>query len=207
MRYISMIIIILGLGFGLAGQSSSEGDSNTGDAFAILESLEFPIDEKVGFVDLQSNPLFKQPIEQTGRLWLEHNNVMVMQVEHPRKEERRLQDNQLTLVRPDQSPTPHTAITSAGSLPKYILKPDHPGHLVLLSMLALFSGDMQMLQKSFSFAVVEISSKWKIKLIPLDAEIQKELLHIELSGEGVHLQSMYADRGAKGWQKLTIQKH
>ncbi len=161
----------------------------------VLSKLTFPIGEHVAYVERQANTMLKAPTAQEGTLWIEPNGDMVMSVEQPFTEIRRLNGTHVSVERfkDDRSRTRRAK-----------LRANKPSHLVLLAITALLSGNTPWLFRHFE-AREEISTMgWTVDLIPLDAGVRKKLEYIRLSGLETQLHRLHAHRGEGRWTELTI---
>lgn len=183
-------------------------DTSHQRALQVLEQLQFSAGTVRGFSEQQFNPMLKQPVESSGRVWIDADQTMVMELVQPRPEQRRLQGDALALSRPR---------SKAGQAPDFsrihhrlTLSPDKAAHLILLAAGALLQGNTQWVQEHFSLSRgdsqtnLDASASWEVLLVPRKDELRSELSWIRLSGNGSDLTGMRADRGSRGWQQLNF---
>lgn len=178
------------------------------DALAQLLELNIQREEKVTFIDRQFNPMLKNPLEQRGILWIREDGTMIMRVESPHTEERQLSENYLTLIR-SNSRLKNNSTFPAGSenfTRRIALNTNHASHLLLLAIAALLNNNVTMLEQHFELSMTKQGTSWKVKLVPINADLHAELSCIELTGETSNLQSLYVDKHNNGWQRLDIMK-
>ncbi len=176
-------------------------------ARAVLRGLQFPVQQPVGFSEQQFNPMLKQPIVSHGQVWLEPDGTMVMQVQSPTVEQRRLLGDRLSLSRPER--TDENGRRNAGIDRHLKLNPKRPTHMVLLAASALLGGEHGWLQQQFEFSLNDAAAKnaaeaWELLLVPIDVSLREQLPWIRLVGNAGQLRSLCADRGRKGWQQLEF---
>lgn len=210
---ISVCLSLIGTTLLLAGTLLA-AEPPTNQAVAILENLEFPAGEPVAYEETQMNPMLKQPVSQQGFVEITTNGAFVMQVTTPRPEQRRLENGKLSLTRPSKTAlrrNPSTALANARTR-TLTLNPKHGGHLVLLAITQLLSGDITALMQNFQLQsshgktcqFVESCEAWRIVLTPKNAKVKKRLLSIELNGVNDRLHSLYTQRSSEAWQRLTF---
>ena len=191
----------------LSAQPASEATPNVElvSARALLEALNFPRGKRVPYTESQMNPMLKQPVSQSGHVEITADGALVMQVTSPRPELRRLEQGQLSLQRPSKSalrrnPTQALANARARTL---TLNPEHGGHLVLLAITQVLSGDIEALSRNFSLQSTP-GEPWHVVLTPKSEKVQKRLQRLELIGNKNQLLSLYTQRTTDAWQKITF---
>ena len=161
-------------------------------ALQILEQLEFPPDIAVSFTQRQLNPLIKNISEQRGFMTKSSTEGLVMQVTHPRFEERTLHNDTITLKR-KKTRSHHGP---PGHLVRHLqLNPERPSHLVLLALRALLYGHFSELQNHFNLTLsAPPTDTWQIVLQPLDATVRKQLSELHLFGQANRLTRFRSQR-------------
>ena len=161
-------------------------------ALQVLEQLVFPSDVAVNFTQRQLNPLIKNISEQRGVMTKSSTAGLVMQVTHPRFEERTLHNGIVTLTR--KKARSHNS--RPGNLVRRLqLNPDRPSHLVLLALRALLYGHFGELQTHFNLTLVEPSTDtWQIVLQPVDRAVRNQLSELHLFGQANRLTRFRSQR-------------
>lgn len=175
------------------------------DATTLLGNLAFPQGKRVPYSETQMNPMLKEPVSQTGHVEITVDGALIMQVATPRPELRRLENGKLSLKRPSRSAlkrNPSQALTKARAR-TLTLNPEHGGHLVLLAITQVLSGDINALSQNFSLQST-LGDPWRVVLTPKNAKVKKRLQRLELLGSGDQLLSLYTQRTNDAWQKLTF---
>lgn len=188
--------------FAAASPSATEGR-------ALLEALEFPRDAPVGYSETQRSPMLKRAIESRGRVWLTADGILVMQMESPRLEQRRIEGEVLSIARSRRRPSAGEPfdLASLDFKRTLALKAERPAHLLLLAASALLHGNLDWLATQFEIAAVEAvapSEQRQVRLTPKTAELAAALPAITLTVRGAALLEMDADRGRRGQQTLRF---
>ncbi|MGI9326424.1 MAG: LolA-related protein [Pseudomonadales bacterium] len=177
-------------------------------ARVVLRGLQFPVEQPVAFSEQQFNPMLKKPIVSRGQVWLEADGTMVMQLQSPTVEQRRLLGDRLSLIR--AAGTDQNGRPDAGIERHLKLNPKRSTHVVLLAANAVLSGEHGWLQQQFALSLnkpeptANATQAWELLLVPIDAELRHQLSWIQLMGNASELRSLRADRGRKGWQQLEF---
>ena len=198
-----------GVGCALYAVAAASIHGNAAQARDLLESLNFPVDQAVGYSEQQFNPMLSRPIDSHGQLWLEADGTMVMQVESPRAEQRRLNGDRLSLARGASHLNGRDR--NSAEVRQIRLKPKRSTHMILLAASALLRGDIDWLSQhfelSFSGSLIDNdqSQSWEVLLVPTSEGLREQLPWISLHGRAQQLLKLRADRGAKGWQQLEFE--
>ncbi|MFK7914326.1 MAG: LolA-related protein [Pseudomonadales bacterium] len=185
-------------------------------AMEVLRQLQFPANTKREFTEQQFNPMLKAPLTSHGKVWIELDQTMVMELTQPRPEQRRLNGDQLALSRPRSNPdaTPDFSRTHH----RLQLNADKAAHLVLLAAGALLRGNTDWVNAHFSLSHAArqatpgeqpdpgatLTANWEVLLVPRKATLREQLPWIRLTGADSQLTGMRADRGSQGWQQLDF---
>lgn len=189
----------------LLGSAAISAADQAQDAKTLLGNLTFPQGKRVPYSETQMNPMLKEPVSQTGHVEITEDGAFIMQVATPRPELRRLENGKLSLKRPSRSAlkrNPNQALTKARAR-TLTLNPEHGGHLVLLAITQVLSGDIEALTQNFSLQSMP-GEPWRVVLTPKNAKVKKRLQRLELLGIEDQLLSLYTQRTNDAWQKLTF---
>jgi len=160
-------------------------------AWQVLSELEFPKDKRASFAEVRKTRLQRKEHTQTGLLWLTEDNVLVMSIEQPRTELRKISTEQLSVQR-------------AGKTRSIALDPSRGTHQLPLLIIDVLSGDIEQLKRNFRITQRQPLTKgWSWKLVPIEQTLKKQLTSLILSGEHRRLRSLRTERGAS-YQELTI---
>lgn len=198
-----VVTLLCGLCF-LSGVTPGSADTAT-NAKTLLQNLAFPQGKRVPYAETQMNPMLKEPVSQAGHVEITEDGAFIMQVATPRPELRRLENGKLSLKRPSRSAlkrNPSQALTKARAR-TLTLNPEHGGHLVLLAITQVLSGDIDTLSQNFSLQSTP-GEPWRVVLTPKNAKVKKRLQRLELLGSEDQLLSLYTQRTNDAWQKLTF---
>lgn len=194
-------------------RSAPAATASNSTALAVLGALRFPSGEPRGFAEQQFNPMLKAPVASRGRVWVEPDQTMVMELTRPRAEQRRLLGTELTLSRPRLQPGAAAQPADFTKIHhRLTLKASKPAHLVLLAAGALLRGERDWIADHFSLSSAArhadqsgtTSTPWEVLLVPLEAGVREQLPWIRLTGQRDQLTGLRADRGANGWQQLDF---
>ncbi len=179
--------------------SGSPGWSDT-DVDTLLSNLQFPMEVDVNFQQTQLSPLLKRVNQQRGRLRRLNDNSLVMWIDHPRREERRLANGLVTVRRQHAGKERFRQMQ---------LDPQRPSHLVLLALEAVTQGNRRMLDRHFDMSVQARADSWQITFVPRAQQIRQQLTHLLVSGQGerlTHLRSerIRADGTLSHWLQVSI---
>ena len=181
--------------------SSAQADE---EALRRIGEIRFAVDQRIAFTERRHSPLLRRPIVQHGLVWTDSMGDVVMQIQTPRLEERRIEKDRLVLRRSNRrdSGSPDEALKSA--TPRYRkLDPSRPMHLALWAAAQVIAGDTAALQSHFavvprpdeSLGAEAPSSGWGVELIPRDGKARSVLPAIRLYGRATQLQYVVIDRG------------
>ncbi len=201
--YVSALILLCSLCLLNSAAVATEGQAL--EAKMLLENLAFPQGKRVPYSETQLNPMLKEPVRQTGHVEITQDGAFVMQVATPRPELRRLDKGKLSLKRPSRSAlkrNPNQALAKARAR-TLSLNPEHGGHLVLLAITQVLSGDIDALNQHFVLQGTP-GDPWRVVLTPKNAKVKKRLQRLELLGTGDQLVSLYTQRTNDAWQKLIF---
>ena len=158
-----------------------------------MAALEFPVDSRVPFVELQMNRLLREPAEQRGTVWIEADGALVMRIEEPHVEERRLHQGQLSLrrlARRNMSTDLDAALEEAHARTTK-LDVRRPAHLAVATLADVLRGDVESLGQRFDIGTVPASGNdeddWTVELVPMNAGLRKTLGLVRLHGKGIRL--------------------
>lgn len=154
------------------------------DAQARLAQIELPSDVEVGFVQTHKNPMLRAAVQQRGVLVRESGGDLLMRIETPRWEERRLSATAVALTRKENNRRGGGTHTATRSMR---LDPGQPQHLALLAMYAAVDGDVQMLREHFLLSCAEIPAGWQITLQARATAPAASMPRLLLHGVGQHL--------------------
>jgi len=178
------------------------------DAGEILAALSFPVDVEVAFTQSQMNPLLRRVNRQQGVMSKTADRGLVMTVNTPRPEERRLHDGFATLTRIKG----HDRLSERENVTRRKkLDPASPADLALLSLHALMYGDIAILQRHFEFSAAHIAADgWELELVPRADQMQRKLSRLRLAGVGSHLTQFRSERDGAGgrlshWLEVHIE--
>lgn len=175
----------------------------------LLEALDFPRESPVGYSEIQRSPMLKRAIESRGRVWLTADGALVMQMESPRLEERRIEGEVLSIARSrSRSQAGQRSDLSSLELKRTVaLKADRPAHLLLLAASALLHGNLDWLAAQFHITALTAEAaaeQHQVRLTPKAAALAAALPAITLTVRGAELREMDADRGRRGQQTLRF---
>ena len=175
-----------------------------------IAALEFPVERQVSFVALQMNRLLRQPAEQRGVVWIAADGALIMRVEEPVIEERRLHQGELSLRRlPRRNVADVNAALARARRRTMKLDPGRSAHVPIAALADVLRGDVAALRRRFSLVDVSTDGKhaddWVIELVPTDAKLRKALGRVLLRGRGVHLAVLEVGHGRKKWRKMRFQ--
>lgn len=177
-----------------------------------LAEIEFPLKQPVAFVEHQFNRLLKEPVAQSGVVWLEGEGTMVMRVHQPRLEERRIEQGQLVVRRPSRPSDmePDEAIAKAGARYRK-LNIRRGGHLALWTAVQVLSGNATTVRAHFAVSsaneernATPSRGSWSIQLTPRDREVQRELAFMRLYGSDDRLERVYTALGKNRWRDIRF---
>ena len=165
-------------------------------AWQTLAELEFPQNTRVAFKEARKTRLQRVEKIQYGHLLLAVDGALVMQIDSPRSELRKIQGSTLSLTRGDK-------------VRSTTLNPQRGAHQLLLAVVQVLRGETSNLKKSFQLikSPPEGSEKtakdWVRLLKPKNPTLQKQMTALILRGNGQQLLSLRAERGAS-YQEITI---
>ena len=180
------------------------------DAFGRLAGIDFPRNERIAFVEEQKTRLLRSPMELRGEVWLEDDGTMVMRVLEPYLEERRIEAEQLVLIRPPrrskQNPVDAIANAPRRTTP---LDPSRGTHLALWAAVQVLSQDADALRTRFAASWLDRGSddtptRWAVQLTPRDEALQRHLRSIRLYGRSNSLGRIRTDHGANRWRDMRL---
>ncbi len=186
------------------------------EALRLLSNLRFPSGQKIGYREQHMNPLLKTPREQSGKLWMEDDGALLMRVLSPRLEQRRLHAGRLSLQRPNRRLAGTMDEVLANTKTRSLkLNEKHAGHLVLLAVSHLLSGNSQALLEHFNLQVhsaapraaepPHTTANWQIDLVPKSTRLRKNLNLIQLAGINDRITLLSTQRGNGAWSKMTFE--
>lgn len=172
-----------------------------------LSELEFPPNTPTAFSEARKTRLQLRAKTQSGELWLADDNVLVMSIETPRPELRKISANQLSIER-------------GGKVRSLKLDPARAAHQLPLIIVDVLSGDTTRLRDSFRVSPspaptptptpkvaltepVTPTSSWSWRLVPIDKTLEKQLTALTLSGKGNRLLTLRTER-ASSYQEIAI---
>lgn len=173
-----------------------------------IAELEFPVERRVTFVELQMHRLLREPVEQRGVVWISADGAFVVRIKEPLVEERRLHQGELSLRRLPRGGVSDvdTALTQARRR-TVKLDPDRPAHAAVAALADVLRGDMASLRRRFAIASVPSSNEedgWVVELVSTDASLRKALGRVLLRGRGVHLTGLEVGHGRKRWRQMRF---
>lgn len=174
-----------------------------------IANLEIPVERRVPFVELRMNRLLREPAEQRGMVWVGADGALVMRIEEPLVEERRLHQGQLSLRRlpPGDVTNVETALAQA-RLRTMKLDLGRSAHMAVAALADVLRGDVASLERRFSISAVPTSGDkeddWAIELVPTDAKSRRALGQVLLRGRGTHLAGLEVGHGPKKWRKMRF---
>lgn len=197
-----------GVGLSLAFLNLHAAD----DAFGRLASIDFPRNQRIAFVEEQKTRLLRGAMELHGEVWLEDDGTMVMRVLEPYVEERRIEAEQLVLIRPPRrgKRDPADAIANA---PRRIapLDPSRGTHLALWAAVKVLSQDGDALRTTFTASWLvrdadDAPSQWVVELTPRDEAARRHLRSIRLYGRANSLGRIRTEHGPNRWRDMRFLK-
>ena len=169
-----------------------------------IAALEFPVEQRVPFVELQMNRLLREPVEQRGTVWIEANGALVMRIEEPLVEERRLHQGQLSLrrlTRRNMSAGLDAALEQARTRTTK-LDVRRSAHLAVAALADVLRGDVESLHQRFDIDTLPASGNdeddWTVELVPMNAGLRKTLGLVRLHGKGIHLVGFDVEQDRNG---------
>jgi len=194
------IIFASGFGFTLILSPAVVADDR---AWQTLSQLEFPKDTPVAFSEARKTRLQRQAKIQTGKLWLAEGDVLVMSIQEPRSELRKITATELSLER-------------GGKTRSIPLDPARGAHQLPLIMVDILNGNTKRLQSNFRVVPANDTAtsnstepkqaqtaRWSWRLVPCASELEKQLTALTLSGEGHRLLAMRTERKSS-YQEINI---
>lgn len=174
-----------------------------------IAALEFPVERRVAFVALQMNRLLREPTEQRGAVWIGADGALVMRIEEPVVEERRLHQDQLSLRRlPRRNVADVDAALAQAKARSMKLDTGRSSHMAVATLADVLRGDVSSLQRRFSIVSIPTDGShpddWATELVATDARLSKALGPILLLGRGVHLTALEVGHGRKRWRKMRF---
>ncbi len=191
---------------------------SSAEALQRLQGLVFPVDVEVSFEQRQSNTLLRRVQKAEGTLRRSEQEGLVMLIQQPRKEERRIADGAVTLVRWRKHPRTRGMLAVTRTLQ---LDPEKAAHIPLLAMEAVLTGDLDFLSRHFrarelplensEYARPSVSPElatWRVSLEPLAVATTR----VTLYGMGKHLLMFRSEQRDAveidktiSWLEVTIQ--
>lgn len=178
-----------------------------------IAALEFPVERRVAFVALQMNRLLREPAEQRGTVWIGADGALVMRIEEPVVEERRLHQGQLSLRRLPKGSSDMTLSDMNAALARakrrtMKLDVNRSAHVAVAALADVLQGDVASLRRRFSIVAVPADGKhtddWAAELVPTDPLLRKTLGRVLLHGRGVQLTALDIGHGRKRWRKIRF---
>ena len=177
------------------------------DAFERLAGIDFPLDQRVAFVERQKHRLIRKAVELRGEVWIERDSTMVMRILEPHLEERRIEAGRLVLIRPslraDLDPDEMIADAPRRST---TLDPAHGAHLALWAAVQVLAKDDR-LRTRFTASWLQSESdeaEWAVELLPRDEAARPQLRSIRLYGRADRLQRIRVDHGPNRWRDMRL---
>ena len=174
-----------------------------------IADLATPVERRVPFVELRMNRLLRKPAEQRGTVWVGADGALVMRIEEPFVEERRLHEGQLSLRRlpPGDVTNVETALAQA-RLRTMKLDLGQSAHAAVAALADVLRGDVASLERRFTMSAAPANGDkeddWAIELVPTDAKLRRALGHVLLRGRGTHLAGLEVGHGPKKWRKMRF---
>ncbi len=175
-----------------------------------VAALEFPVAERVQFVELQMNRLLRKPAEQRGTVWIEADGALVMRIEEPLVEERRLHRGQLSLRRLARGNVSTDLDAALEEAPPRTTTLDvrRSTHLALAALADLLRGDVESLSERFDIGAVlsggNDQDDWTIELVPTNARLRRALGRVHLHAKGIHLVGFDVEHNSKKWRRMRF---
>ena len=172
-------------------------------AWQTLGAIEFPKDTRVAFTEIRKTRLQRKAKIQSGELWLQGDDTLIMSIQKPRAELRKISANQLSLER-------------RGKTRSITLDPARAAHQLPLMITNVLRGDVARLKLNFNIIAPDKTNAktkadentapntaWSWHLIPTEAALEQQLTALILSGEDNRLLSLRTERGSS-YQEITI---
>ena len=168
-------------------------------AWQTLGQLEFPKNSPTAFSEARKTRLQRKAKIQSGELWLTNEGVLVMSIQKPRAELRKVSATQLSIERGRKT----RSLT---------LDPSRAAHQLPLIIVDVLNGDTTRLRDSFRVAATSKNSipnnkaqaaGWRWRLEPIDTALDTGLTALVLGGEGNRLLTLRTERGSS-FQEITI---
>lgn len=174
------------------------------EALRRIGEIEFPANQRIGFTERQFSKLLRDPLVQRGVVWIDMAGHVVMRIQHPRLEERRIENDRLVLRRPARRN--HTSEDEAinSARPRYrTLDRSRPMHLALWAAAQVIAGDTGALATHFDLVpgpsvplgTEAVAAEWHVELIPRHGRARKTLPAMRLYGRDNRLEHVRIDRG------------
>ncbi len=143
-----------------------------------LDSLHFPVGEEVRYSETTTNAMLARPVVQQGMLRIDTDGSLIMEVQEPFRELRRLTANRLYLERERNGKARQRQAR---------LREDKPAHLALIATVALLTGNLERLRQHFAISEAVADDGWRVTLTPRAEPVRGKLTRIELAGDGPKL--------------------